>query len=251
MIAGILMILVGILFIGYYVAGVRYAGYRVSGLWIWLTAGLALAVWGGSRLGCAAAGKAFFVPGGIVVLLRVCLLVGLCLFAYLEYQIGTGMKAAGVENLDYIIVLGCQVKGTKPSRALKDRLDTAKKYLLANPETIAILSGGKGKMEDISEAECMYRYLLNAGISKERLLLEARSTTTRQNLRYSRKYMDYRHDEVGIITNNFHVYRGVLLAKRYGYQRVCGIAAPCKSILLYHYLVREAFALAREMLHKR
>ena len=36
-----------------------------------------------------------------------------------------------------------------------------------------------------------------------------------------------------------------------GYQRVCGIAAPCKSVLLYHYLVREAFALAREMLHKR
>ena len=178
-------------------------------------------------------------------------LSGLILFFYLEHQIGTGLKAEGVENLDYIIVLGCQVKGTKPSKALKDRLDTAKEYMQANPETIAVLSGGQGKMEEISEAECMRRYLEKAGISRERLILEQRSTTTRQNLRYSRRYMDYQHDEIGIITNNFHVYRSVLLARRSGYQRVCGIAAPCKSVLLYHYLVREAFALAREMLHKR
>ena len=184
-------------------------------------------------------------------IVRVCLLAGLVLFFYLEHQIGTGMKAKGIENLDYIVVLGCQVKGTKPSKALKDRLDTAKEYMQANPETIAVLSGGQGKMEEISEAECMRRYLEKAGISRERLILEQRSTTTRQNLRYSRRYMDYRHDEIGIITNNFHVYRSVLLARRSGYQRVCGIAAPCKSVLLYHYLVREAFALAREMLHKR
>lgn len=248
---GVITILLGIAFILYYIAGVRYAGYRVSGLWIWLAAGLGLVVWGGCRVGCMIAGISFFVPGAIVVVLRVCLLAGLGLFFYLEHQIGTGMRAQGVENLDYIIVLGCQVKGTKPSKALKDRLDMAKEYLRENPETIAILSGGQGKQEEISEAECMRRYLISAGISKERLLMEAKSTTTKQNIRYSRKYMDYRHDEVGIITNNFHVYRSVLLAKRCGYQRVCGIAAPCKSVLLYHYLVREAFALAGEMLHKR
>ena len=69
------------------------------------------------------------------------------------------MKAKGIENLDYIVVLGCQVKGTKPSKALKYRLDTAKEYMQANPETIAVLSGGQGKMEEISEAECMRRYL--------------------------------------------------------------------------------------------
>lgn len=251
MVIGIFVILLGILFTGYYAAGVRYAGYRVAGLWIWLTAGLGMIVWGGCRLGCAIAGISFFVPGALVVILRIFLLAGLCLFFYLEHQIGTGMKAKGVENLDYIIVLGCQVKGEKPSKALKDRLETAKKYMRENPETIAVLSGGQGKMEQITEAECMRRYLENAGISKERLLLEQRSTTTKQNLRFSRKYMDYRHDEVGIITNNFHVYRSILLARRCGYQKVCGIAAPCDSILLYHYLVREAVALAGEMLHKR
>ena len=82
------------------------------------------------------------------------------------------------------------------------------------------------------------------------MILEERSTSTEENLKFSAAFLD-KTAPVGILTNNFHVYRSVLLARRSGYQRVCGIAAPCKSVLLYHYLVREAFALAREMLHKR
>lgn len=142
---GIITSLLGIVCILYYIAGVRYAGYRVSGLWIWLAVGIGWMVWGGCRIGCAVAGVPFFVPGALVAIVRVCLLAGLVLFFYLEHQIGTGMKAKGIENLDYIVVLGCQVKGTKPSKALKDRLDTAKEYMQANPETIAVLSGGQGK----------------------------------------------------------------------------------------------------------
>ena len=42
---GIITSLLGIVCILYYIAGVRYAGYRVSGLWIWLAAGIGLMVW--------------------------------------------------------------------------------------------------------------------------------------------------------------------------------------------------------------
>ena len=247
---GIITSLLGIVCILYYIAGVRYAGYRVSGLWIWLAAGIGWMVWGGCRIGCAVAGVPFFVPGALVAIVRVCLLAGLVLFFYLEHQIGTGMKAKGIENLDYIVVLGCQVKGTKPSKALKDRLDTAKEYMQGNPETIAVLSGGQGKMEEISEAECMRRYLEKAGISRERLILEQRSTTTRQNLRYSRRYMDYQHDEIGIITNNFHVYRGCVYAKRAGFKNPFPIAAGCHPLLFPNYFVRECFAVWKLWLKK-
>ena len=113
---GIITSLLGIVCILYYIAGVRYAGYRVSGLWIWLAAGIGWMVWGGCRIGCAVAGVPFFVPGALVAIVRVCLLAGLVLFFYLEHQIGTGMKAKGIENLDYIVVLGCQVKGTKQDK---------------------------------------------------------------------------------------------------------------------------------------
>ena len=69
---GIITSLLGIVCILYYIAGVRYAGYRVSGLWIWLAAGIGLMVWGGCRIGCAVAGVPFFVPGALVAIVRVC-----------------------------------------------------------------------------------------------------------------------------------------------------------------------------------
>ena len=88
---GIITSLLGIVCILYYIAGVRYAGYRVSGLWIWLTAGIGLLVWGGCRIGCAVAGVPFFVPGALVAIVRVCLLAGLVLFFYLfAYHNETG-----------------------------------------------------------------------------------------------------------------------------------------------------------------
>ena len=67
------------------------------------------------------------------------------------------------------IVLGCSVRGKKPSRILTERLDAAKDYLEENPQAIAVLSGGQGADEDISEAECMYEYLSAHGITPERL----------------------------------------------------------------------------------
>jgi len=64
------------------------------------------------------------------------------------------------DNGDYIIVLGAQVKGTRPSRALRNRLDTAIKYLEENEHTKVIVSGGQGTGEDITEAQAMSEYLL-------------------------------------------------------------------------------------------
>lgn len=66
-----------------------------------------------------------------------------------------------------VIVLGCRVKNGLPTRMLRKRLDCAFEYLNKNPESCCILSGGKGDDEIISEAEAMYRYLLNKGITQK------------------------------------------------------------------------------------
>ena len=92
----------------------------------------------------------------------------------------------------------------------------------------------------------MRRYLENAGVDSSRLLMEDQSTTTAENLLYSQKYLD----TVGIVTNNFHVYRSIRIAKKAGYVNVCGIAAPSRSVLQLHYLVREFFALTKELIQK-
>ena len=93
------------------------------------------------------------------------------------------MKAR--ENLDYIIVLGAHVDGTRMTLALLERTRRALLYLEENPGTRAVLSGGMGDGERISEAEAMYRYLTEHGIDGGRLIREERSTNTKENLDYS------------------------------------------------------------------
>ena len=68
---------------------------------------------------------------------------------------------------------------------LSERLCAAYEYLNRNPKAMCVLSGGQGDGEEISEAECMYRYLTGRGIDGARLLLEDQSTTTAENLQYS------------------------------------------------------------------
>lgn len=114
-----------------------------------------------------------------------------------------------------LVVLGCQVKGDKPSLMLAKRIDRAEVYLREHPETIAILSGGKGNGEDMSEAECMYRTLMSKGIAEERLIKEDRSTSTVENLEFTRKILEEKGlgRDIAIVTNEFHQYRAGEIAK--------------------------------------
>lgn len=173
-----------------------------------------------------------------------------CLFLFLlvEVFIFTGMFQKGEENLDYVIVLGAQVKGSVPSKALVLRLEAAREYLDQYPDTKAVLSGGQGPGEEITEALAMKLYLTGAGIKEERLILEDRSTSTQENLEFSAKFIKSKGDKVGLVTNNFHVFRATQLARKQGYTSVSGIAASSDPRFQLHYLVREFFALVKEKL---
>lgn len=159
------------------------------------------------------------------------------------------MHTKEVPGLDVIIVLGAHVRGTAPSKSLRLRLERAKAYLDTNPETIAVLSGGRGEGELISEAFCMKEYLLKKGIAEERLLLEDRSTSTVENLRYSVRVLRKKTGQnllgckVGLVSNNFHIYRAVELAKKLGFQNVVGIPAKADLKRQPQYMTREYLAI--------
>lgn len=142
------------------------------------------------------------------------------------------------------VVLGCSVKGTRPSTILKERMDAAYTYLLANPEAFCVLSGGQGEGEDISEAECMYRYLTGKGIAPERLILEDASTNTRENLALTCKLLEERGLElkVAVITSEFHAYRGEMFAETAGIE---SYSVPAQTFWLYlpSYYVRELYGI--------
>lgn len=214
--------------------------------WIWLIAGLFL---GGAMLARKyMAAHSLMIGKGLKGILILVIGVAFLVFFFAECRIISGMGEKPQGKLDYMIVLGAQVHGDQPSRALTLRLEEATKVWKECGEPTILLSGGKGDGENISEAECMHRVLLEKGIPEEKMVLEDRSTSTVENLKFCAEVSNCREKKTGIVSNNFHVYRAKELAKRQGYQDVCGIAAKSDWRFQIHYMVREAFALVKEKL---
>ncbi|MCH5271347.1 MAG: YdcF family protein [Lachnospiraceae bacterium] len=174
--------------------------------------------------------------------------VGVLTFVIVECVILSGFFVKGKENLDYIIVLGAQVRENGPSYVLQKRLDAAYEYLENNPSTIVIVSGGQGSNEPTTEAQGMYEYLIGRGIAPERILMEGASRNTSENIRYSMQLFDAENSSVGIVTNNFHVFRGVHLARAEGCADVYGIVAGSHPGYLPNNMLREFFGVVKDFL---
>lgn len=236
----------GILSLAYYVLIVVYAGITADFAWFWVL--LTAVLEGGAVLIRYGRNHPGAFPGWLGTVIVVAVLVGAICFGFICSRVISGMKSSGKKNLDYVVVLGAHVKGDVPSKALELRLKAALKYARENEDTTLILSGGQGFGEEITEAECMENYLTAHGISKKRLVLEEKSTSTKENLKFSDELTGCSKKNTGILSNNFHVYRAVKLAEKLGYEYPCGIAAASDPVMQVHYVVREVAALIKEKL---
>ena len=186
------------------------------------------------------------VPSWFRITFLIMLTVGAGIFVAVEGCIVSSFSAVCQEELDYVIVLGAQAKESGPSKTLKMRLDTAYDYLVEHERTCVIVSGGQGPDEPMSEAECMRRYLEERGIEASRILMEDRSRNTVQNIEYSGRLFRPESDKVGIISNNFHMFRALGLARHAGYKHVRGISAPSERIMLPNNMLREFFGVIKD-----
>lgn len=176
----------------------------------------------------------------------VCL--GLVIFAVTELFVISSAHTDKDPDAPYLIVLGAGVNGTEPSLSLWERLNAAKQYLDEHPATVAVVSGGQGAGEQITEAECMRRWLVANGISENRILLEQKSTSTYENLKFSLQII--RDDggdpkgKIAVLSNEYHLYRAKFYAKELGTNAV-GVAANTEYLgLRVNYFIREAFGVA-------
>lgn len=236
-------LLLGILCLGYFVIYGVLTGLTNAFTYVWLLLGIGFLflsvfykIW---KRWIKALPKWVKIPGAIVV--GVCILsVIIAEIMCITYGFGTPKSGA-----DYVIVLGAQVRGRTPSYNLARRLDVAYDYLMENPHTIAILSGGKGSGEDISEAQAMAEYLREKGVPPERMLLEDRSTNTDENIRFSRELMDSQDASVVLATNRFHVFRSIGIAKKQGLTNVEGLGAGIMWFTIPNLYLREAIAILK------
>ena len=156
-----------------------------------------------------------FVLGKILITVCVLFLTGILVTAgVLSVKMLSSFNTAQEYNGETVIVLGCEVRKNTPSRMLTERLRAAYAFLTDHSDAKCVLSGGQGSNENISEAEAMYVWLTENGIDAERLYLEDRSTSTKENLSFSKDRIEAWHlnPDVVIITSGFHEYRAGLIA---------------------------------------
>lgn len=178
---------------------------------------------------------------------RTILRIGVCaiLLAAIGTGIWVGICAGGADDpkADFVIVLGAGVNGETPSKSLSERLGAAQAYLEQYPDAIAILSGGQGDGENISEALCMYHWLTGRGVAPERLRMEDKAENTEENIRFSLALIERefgaKPDTAAVVSSSYHLARASLLAKAEGLQMLGVPASTDNPIYFCQMFLRE------------
>jgi uncharacterized SAM-binding protein YcdF (DUF218 family) len=179
--------------------------------------------------------------------LAIVLAIALVIMALTSVPILLGVRSQPEAACDWLIVLGAGVDGDTPSPILQDRINAAYDYLTKHPDTVCIATGGKGDDENLSEAQCIYNHLTQMGISGDRIRMEDQATSTVENFRYSIDLLKQETGSipksVGVLSNEFHLFRASLMAKNNGLSPIF-IAAPTSDAWTrIYYTVREIFVL--------
>ena len=171
------------------------------------------------------------------------LCIGLILVGITEFFIIRASLGEPAESCDYVVVLGAKVRDSGPSASLWDRIYGARDYLEAHPEVIAIVSGGQGPDEPMSEAQAIYDELVKLGIDENRIWLEDKATSTWENLNFTLELIEEktgtRPEKIGIISSEYHLFRASLFADTCGIESVGIPAATSRLSQKINHFMRE------------
>ncbi len=171
--------------------------------------------------------------------------IGLVYFCIVEVPIIKNARTDKDAERPYLIVLGAAVYGDQPSLTLVRRLEGALDYLERYPQSVAVVSGGMGPGETVTEAKAMQDWLVRHGVSEDRIVQEDKATSTKENLSFSFEKIRERGDEpngkVAIVSSAYHLFRAKSMARLQGVE-AAGVAAPWGyPMVMLNYFIREAF----------
>lgn len=232
----------GIMCLVYFVVLISYTGFTNLFYFLWLPIGIIclLSAW---------MAKVHFikryVPSRLKITGGVLLAAGAAVFLFVEGLIISGFYCTPEDGVDYLVVLGAHVKNGRPSRVLEKRLDAALDYALEHQNVLVVVSGGQGSNETATEASVMAAYLEEKGLEEDRILLEEKSTSTEENLRFSGQLME-EGAKIAVVSNDFHIYRAIHLARAAGFEEPQGLGARDDIRTLPANLLREFFGVIKD-----
>lgn len=176
---------------------------------------------------------------GYIAFLFVCFVV----YAFLYGRLHIHRKA------DYVVVLGAGlINGATVSPLLAGRLERARavhtRLTAHGRQPVLLASGGQGPDETLPESHAMAEYLIERGFPAALIEREDRSTTTEENLRYSKSIMEKANPDYRcvVVTNNYHVFRAAVTARRTGV-RGHVVGSPTAAYFWPSAMIREFVAI--------
>ncbi len=182
----------------------------------------------------------------MLIVLLISIYLGFIFLCYLLYSY-MYQKISFIKKVDYIIVLGSGLIGDRVPPLLKSRLDKGieiyKKQVEQGYKSKIIVSGGKGYDELVSEAYAMRKYLISQKIDNEDIVMEDKSTTTYENMKFSKALMgEFQNYSCVFVTNNYHVFRAAIYAGKVGL-KISGVGSHTAFYFLPSALIREFIAI--------
>ena len=157
-----------------------------------------------------------------------------------------------IYDRDFVIILGCGLKkdGTLLP-LLKGRADKAIEFVKAQKENtgkrcVFVPSGGRGSDEIIAEGEAIRNYLVEQGIDENDILVENKSTTTLENMMFSKKLIDEKMPDakVAFATTRYHLFRSGMYSNVAGLNAI-GIGSKTKWYFWPNAFLREFVGVLR------
>lgn len=171
----------------------------------------------------------------------------LCGYVYGESRQSTDISALPQGMV--VVTLGAKVDADgEPGVILRRRLEKTLEVLSEREDLVCIVSGGQGRDEPTSEAECMKNYLVSHGISAERIITEPESHNTIENIKNTVEILDEaknttgKYPAVAVITTHFHIPRARILWSRLGIEGASTYfisARGTSPLMMYPTMVRE------------
>ncbi len=209
--------------------GAEMKKVRVGGLFVRvLKTAVILAVTVGVLVGAA-----FAVTNGIVV-------VGT------SKRIISPEKAAALENVDCVLILGCRVYSNEPSPMLSDRVEQGVElYELEVANTLFMTGDSRDRYYD--ETGTMSRIAQENGVPKENIITDRYGLSTYDSIYRAAELFGFK--KIVIVTQEYHLYRALYIAKQLGIEAY-GVASDPREYAGQTYRdIRELAARSKDFLY--
>ena len=191
-------------------------------------------------------GKIFMSCAMVFYAVTFVLLVG---YIHLSPSAQPSAQPDGTQNV--YIVFGAKVKVDGPAKTLASRLEVAVDVMKKDVDAVCIVSGGQGPDEPFTEASCMRDYMVERGISPERIFLEEQASNTRENILYSTALIEelgFSDRQIICISSETHIPRIRLMCSRAGVDALYIKAETPMKEFLFTAWVREYLSYVKMLL---